>query len=442
MSRANCRRIPAGGYCWVSLEDGFLVPVDAVKDLLPPLAGGKDEGDKGSRPDLIYVTAESRRGLVFRFLEVKYGRHLRTARSPDILERIDRQTRVLRERWYRWYGHQDVCDTFRAIRRAKLARVLHFYADKARRHGMPPKRHKALVTEIDRMIARGEGYAFADSPAGDRGWVFCPEYAGTRPLRISPGDWNTQVFMFGPALLPDSDFGFEAPPSESLGQAPAVRSTSGRAEPEGGSKSREADSVEGSADDRDVATSDNDDSVPAIRLGANTLANAAVNWRLGVDGNPHLLIAGLPGMGKTTCLVNLCEQMVAASIRPLVFSYHQDIDDRDFRRGTSCCPSQARSDDGEGMPQIRNLIGVGIPGSAGFRCFRVFGHRQLSRSPLDRYRREIPRQERLEFETGAGSDRPDQADEQIQCPLLRRRKKPTFTRGPFAVTADGGRAHR
>ena len=328
MSRANCRRIPAGGDCWVSLEDGFLVPVDDVKDLLPPLAGGKDEGDKGSRPDLIYVTAESRRGLVFRFLEVKYRRHLRTARSPDILERIDRQTRVLRERWYRWYGHQDVCDTFRAIRRAKLARVLHFYADKARRHGMPPKRHKALVTEIDRMIARGEGYAFADSPAGDRGWVFCPEYAGTRPLRISPGDWNTQVFMFGPALLPDSDFGFEAPPSESLGQAPAIRSTSGRAEPEGGSKSREADSAEGSADDRDVATSDNDDSVPAIRLGTNTPANAAVNWRLGVDGNPHLLIAGLPGMGKTTCLVNLCEQMVAASIRPLVFSYHQDIDDR------------------------------------------------------------------------------------------------------------------
>ena len=45
-------------------------------------------------------------------------------------------------------------------------------------------------------------------------------------------------------------------------------------------------------------------------------------------GNPHLLIAGLPGMGKTTCLLNLCRQMVAADIRPIVFSYHQDIDER------------------------------------------------------------------------------------------------------------------
>ena len=33
-------------------------------------------------------------------------------------------------------------------------------------------------------------------------------------------------------------------------------------------------------------------------------------------------------MGKTTCLLNLCKQMMAAGIRPIVFSYHQDIDER------------------------------------------------------------------------------------------------------------------
>ena len=33
-------------------------------------------------------------------------------------------------------------------------------------------------------------------------------------------------------------------------------------------------------------------------------------------------------MGKTTCLLNLCNQMMAADIRPIVFSYHQDIDQR------------------------------------------------------------------------------------------------------------------
>ena len=33
-------------------------------------------------------------------------------------------------------------------------------------------------------------------------------------------------------------------------------------------------------------------------------------------------------MGKTTCLLNLCRQMIAADIRPIVFSYHQDIDEK------------------------------------------------------------------------------------------------------------------
>ena len=33
-------------------------------------------------------------------------------------------------------------------------------------------------------------------------------------------------------------------------------------------------------------------------------------------------------MGKTTCLLNMCKQMGAANVRPIVFSYHQDIDER------------------------------------------------------------------------------------------------------------------
>jgi DNA helicase HerA-like ATPase len=53
-----------------------------------------------------------------------------------------------------------------------------------------------------------------------------------------------------------------------------------------------------------------------------------VHWPLTVKGNPHLLVAGLPGMGKTTCLLNLCRQMLELEIRPIVFSYHQDIDEK------------------------------------------------------------------------------------------------------------------
>ena len=328
VSHANCRRASASDECWVSLEDGFIVPVDDVRDLLPPLARGKGDDEEDARPDLIYVTTAPRKGLVFRFVEVKYRRHLRTARSPDILEQIDRQTRALRVRWDRWYGHEGVCSAFRAIRRAKLARVLRFYADKAHRHCLPAKRHRELVDEVDRMIERGGEYAFSTVEAGDRGWVFCPEYVGLRPLRISPDDWDKQVFLFGPGLLPDADSGFEEPASESAAPPNSVRSMKDRKRPAGKSKTQRAEESDAPDDAPDASRMGAGDAKSAVCLGTDALTNAEVEWPLSVRRNPHLLIAGLPGMGKTTCLVNLCKQMVEANICPIVFSYHEDIDER------------------------------------------------------------------------------------------------------------------
>jgi hypothetical protein len=40
------------------------------------------------------------------------------------------------------------------------------------------------------------------------------------------------------------------------------------------------------------------------------------------------MIAGLPGMGKTTCLINICRNLVAGNVMPIVFSYHDDIDEK------------------------------------------------------------------------------------------------------------------
>ena len=208
VSHANCRTASEDDDCWVSLDRGFIVPVDDVRDLLPPLQVGNGDGDEATqaRPDLVYVTTVPRKGLVFRFIEVKYRRHLRAARTPEVLRKIHEQTASLHRRWYEWYSHEEVCASFRAVRRARLARVLRFYADKAHRHRLPAPRHKELAFEIDRMIEKGGDYALQTLPEGNRGWVFCPEYAGPRPLEISPAGWSTRIFLFGPGLLPDSDF--------------------------------------------------------------------------------------------------------------------------------------------------------------------------------------------------------------------------------------------
>ena len=422
IARANCRRAAENDACWTSLDRGFLVPVDDVRDLLPPLQDGEPNGaagrDQQTRPDLIHVSTQPRRGLLFRFIEVKHRRHLRQARAPELLLSVQEQTVALRSRWYEWYGHEDVYSAFRAVRRAKLARVLRFYADKAHRHGLPTERYQEIVAELDRMVERGADYAISQAQDGDRGWVFCPEYAGQEPLEISPAGSTVRIFLFGPGRLPDADFRFGTDPAavgaarppaggtagdkergetaSSRRATPTVAGgerTAGAATPGSGRESKTADEGESGSDTPDpsdqaphasevtpdptgggsgsgpTATDPNgghgeasggdgnapprpmvpggdptrpggapaadgvepvevSTPVPAITLGADTLTGTDVQWPLTVKGNPHLLIGGLPGMGKTTCLLNLCRQMVTAGVHPIIFSYHQDIDER------------------------------------------------------------------------------------------------------------------
>ncbi len=338
LCHANCRRIPfEHGDCWMSLEEGFFIPADDILDLLPPVLAEGNDGDgsrRRSRSDIIYVSVE-KKGLCFRFIEVKYRKHLRTARTPTLLKEILDQTGSLRKRWDRWYNHRNLCGTFRAVRRAKLARVLRFYADKAHRHCLPQERYETILAEIDTMIEHGGDYSFAKPDKSDRGWVFCPEYAGGTPSEISPTGWNTRVFLFGPGLMPDSNFhhdqikpfpqnsskkreqtagimwhdGKESKPREQTAETPDEKKTAdpGISEPD----SRESEPVP-----------------PLITLGTDTLTGTKVSWPVAIEGNPHLLIAGLPGMGKTTCLLNLCRQMLAANVRPIIFSYHLDLDEK------------------------------------------------------------------------------------------------------------------
>src|SRR5690606_13958698 len=142
MSQANCRHADEADACWAPLDSGFLIPVDDVMDQIPPLAPVSSDGagqnanspTGNARPDLIYVSVVTRKGLSFQFIEVKYRRHLRTSRSPELLEAMRRQIQSLRKRWDAWYAEDSAPAAFRALRRAKLARVLRFYADKAYRH--------------------------------------------------------------------------------------------------------------------------------------------------------------------------------------------------------------------------------------------------------------------------------------------------------------------
>ena len=49
-------------------------------------AGDGEQGAR-ARPDLIHASVVPRKGLAFRCIEVKYRRHLRTARAPELLRK-------------------------------------------------------------------------------------------------------------------------------------------------------------------------------------------------------------------------------------------------------------------------------------------------------------------------------------------------------------------
>ena len=110
---ANCLRAAEESDGWLCLRSGFLLPADDVRDLIPPVGNeANGHGLTGYRPDLIYVFLQPRRGLGFRFIEVKYRRHLRAARSPELLEGIRKQVESLRERWDQWYSPTEGCALF------------------------------------------------------------------------------------------------------------------------------------------------------------------------------------------------------------------------------------------------------------------------------------------------------------------------------------------
>ncbi len=72
-----------------------------------------------------------------------------------------------------------------------------------------------------------------------------------------------------------------------------------------------------------------------VLLGHRESGGEPVIWRANILANPHLMILGQPGMGKTTSLINICLQFEEQGVTPIVFSYHEDISTPSW---TDCAP--------------------------------------------------------------------------------------------------------
>jgi hypothetical protein len=321
--QAHCSLAEDSAGPWLDLARGFFVPVDEILDVTP-IGGGEQEIDDGRRADFIHVQTTGRGALEFRFVEVKHRLHLRTARQPELLQNMLRQTSELRRRWHTYFFSRKLSLLERSLRRSQLARTLRFYLERAARHRLLPQAQTRLGREIDQLLLK-EDYQTAPVEHPDIGYVFCPEHRTGRPERLYATDGDqARLWLFGPTLLPDDP---GAPPADRRGTEGEELSVSvvDGASPNGEGESTSAES--GPQGDQLLTNSE----VPALDFVDVKLGTAAggldeVNWRLSIRANPHLMLVGLPGMGKTTCLINVCRQLSKAGICPIIFSYHDDID--------------------------------------------------------------------------------------------------------------------
>lgn len=316
---------------WLALREGFFVPIDEVADLLRQDSA---DGDGEQRADLVYVTAAGKGPLELRFIAVKYRRHLRTARDPELLELMVAQLRSMRERWRNHFFSDRLRQVGAAVRRSSLVRILHFYLNKAHRHHLHDDTYARLRRQLDRMMTEGDAYPTVLSERPGVGYVFCPELRTSRAEQLYGDDSDgAEIFLFGPALLPELGLGGMERTYRRDGVTPEVEGGEAFIEStiesaaEAESRQMRADTGEEEVAKPITTAPLAPEMVPVI-LGRNVATGEDVSWRVTVHGNPHLMILGLPGMGKTTTLIAICRQLAAARITPIVFSYHHDIDER------------------------------------------------------------------------------------------------------------------
>lgn len=352
LMHANCVAAHGRVEPWLGLNQALLIPVDEIASHAPIVMMAAADGEPALRADFIHVSAPARGPIEFRFIEVKYRQHLRTARQSDLLAHMVAQTSELRRRWHSWFFGEGLAPLERAVRRSQLARLLRFYVERAARHHLNEPGHSRLSSEIDQLLLK-ESYRPGEVDEPDFGYVFCPEHrtGSTEPLFVEGTD-AAQLWLFGPSMLPDEASLIGGGPSGEAAKrdpAPAPESDENTSPvtsptpsdgklietPPRGDASLLADTSKALMDateslpSRAAEETDPTRSYSTVEIGlGESMSGAPVDWELSIRSNPHLMVVGLPGMGKTTALINICKQLTAAGIAPIVFSYHDDIDEK------------------------------------------------------------------------------------------------------------------
>ena len=306
----------------IFINEGILIPIDDIMEIF------KDQDlDEESRADFIYLTCPKKGRLNYNFIEIKYRNSLVTASSNEIISDISRQLKSTKNKWNELYGENN-SELERVVNKSKLTKIVKYYNDKAKRHYISDDLYNNINESLDKLNKDTEKIIYdINQDTYEIGLVFCPEYESENFYKISD---DPEIYIFGSndKSIKNNKI-FKIDESNPENNEKIIETTIIPDQEEIiNLKDLVIEKEKNNSNNNKIINLDNEISINKINinLGLDLLNNKDVNWEISIKSNPHLLILGLPGMGKTSSILNLIEQFTKEKILPIIFSYHNDID--------------------------------------------------------------------------------------------------------------------
>jgi DNA phosphorothioation-dependent restriction protein DptH len=312
------------------LSNAFLVPVDEHIPLL--VSAAKAKGSNTSRrPDMMLVRPrlDKKASLEVDFIEVKYRRHRAMASDPRLWDDILEAASAGEEKLSRVYFPQAPEKELELpLRRRQLKIALSFYVERAVRHGLMEIETAQKIEQWFEQFQRED----LTLEVKKRGFIYCPELNFDVEEQIYEG---MNLTLIGRESLPRytsfhiSEISMGAPApitppniiSADVTSWPQAQPSRHPAE----APLRQHESVDENASEVTFLLQQEAQQEVSVNIGEDTQRKIPVYFKPSIRGNPHALIVGIPGMGKTKAIFNLCRGLARQGINPFVIDFHGDL---------------------------------------------------------------------------------------------------------------------
>lgn len=309
------------------LDGLIVVPVDAHPEIFAPPARNGDEPAR--RCDLLLVRV-TQRSLRIECVEVKSRREgsLPIALADSIVDQLETTSELLQRRFFA----SDPPRIDGSLQRARLAGLLHYYAERSARYGLiEAGRLEDVHRNIDRLLEEQSiapeitmrGYVI--SLMGTGGF---PARHRNVPIAVLTGDdlGRAGFTVPGTDSSPSSPGQVSAPldtsASDDLANDPLI--TADPQKPEEPASIDDMSQAEVPVETRPAPQESADLSKVTVTLGKSE-AGAPVTWEVSTKGSPHAFILGIPGQGKSVTTRHIIREFAAQGLPSIVFDFHGDM---------------------------------------------------------------------------------------------------------------------